>query len=107
MFFLKAKRAGLLGGAAMAALGLFGADGALAQEAVSTAQPGAAAAEDPRDVRIRALEHAVEDLSAEIQDLKTSQGAGLKDVRNQVSALPQVTFANGRPQLASADGNFK
>jgi phosphate-selective porin OprO/OprP len=108
MFFLKGSiRSGLLAGAAVGAMCLWCAGGAAAQETVPTQPAGSAAPEDPRDVKIRALEHAVEDLQAEVSDLKASQSAGIKEVRQAVAAQPQVTFAGGKPQIATADGSFK
>lgn len=98
-------RTPLLAGAAAGALALAGP--VCAEEATATAPPGTAAPEDPRDVKLRRLEQAVEALQEQIRDLKASQSAGFKDVRTQVSSLPQTTFANGRPQIATADGSFK
>src|SRR5438874_861970 len=96
-------RLGLMAGAA--ALALAGA--ATAQEAVPTQPAGSSAPEDPRDVKLRALEQAVASLQAQILDLKGAQSAGFKDVRAAAASQPQISFANGRPQLASADGAFK
>jgi phosphate-selective porin OprO/OprP len=98
-------RAVVLAGVSAGALSL--AAPVLAQEAVPTAPAGSAAPEDPRDVKIRALENAVADLQAQILDLKGAQSAGFKDVRAAAAAQPQVTFTNGRPQIASADRSFK
>ena len=104
VFLMTGVRRGLLAGVALIAVS---AGAAAAQETVQTQPAGSAAPEDPRDVKIRALEQAVETLASEVQDLKAGQSAGLKDVRAAVSNLPQVSFTGGRPQIASADGAFK
>jgi phosphate-selective porin OprO/OprP len=105
VFLNRSLRTLLIAGAATGAMSIPGVSSA--QETVSTAAPGTASAEDPRDVRLRALENALSDLQEQIRDLKASQSSGFKDVRTQVSNLPQTTFSNGRPQIASANGDFK
>ena len=106
---------GALRGRLLAATALAGAmtalaGGAMAQDAPVATAPAVAPA-DPREAKIEALEAQVQELAAEIQDLKASTSAGLKDVRTSqttaLAKLPKVTLANARPQIVSADGDFK
>ena len=61
----------------------------------------------PQSAPIEALQAQVEALAAQITDLKAATSAGLKDVRSAALTLPQVTFPNGRPTIATANGDFK
>lgn len=87
---------------AIAALGvswLALAGGALAQEAPQT--------DADRAARIQALEERLADLETQLNDLKESTAADSSDIRRVQTQAPQVTINNGRPTIASADGNFR
>ncbi len=75
-------------------------------EALAT-QVAALKAAAPQSAPIEALQAQVDSLAAQIADLKTATSAGLKDVRSAALTLPQVTFPNGRPTIATANGDFK
>ena len=62
---------------------------------------------DPRDQEIQELRDEVHALAAQVADLKAATSSGLKDVRASQAALPTVSLAAGRPQIATADGDFK
>jgi phosphate-selective porin OprO and OprP len=72
---------------------------------------GVAAAQAPaansREAQIQALEQRLNDLEAQLADLKESSAADSADVRRIQTEATQVTLANGRPAFASADGQFK
>jgi phosphate-selective porin OprO/OprP len=102
--------------------------GVLALAAASTAL--AASPEDARDARIARLEAAVaalqgladhdrvlaqqndqlkgevSQLQAQVADLKATTIVQLDDVRKTQASGPKVTFPNGRPTFATADGRF-
>jgi phosphate-selective porin OprO/OprP len=105
----KARLAPWLAVPAMAGLLAIAGQAWAADAAVPTAPTDPAV--DPRDAKIDALQREVEELAAEIQDLKASTSAEVKDVRDTqtkaLKALPQITLANGRPTITSADGNSK
>ena len=67
---------------------------------------GGAAAQDASDGRVRALEEQVQDLSAQVQDLKRSSSDQYTDIQNQQAQTVKLTITNGRPTIASADGDF-
>jgi phosphate-selective porin OprO and OprP len=74
---------------------------AFAQEApIATANSPALS---PQEARIQALEEQLRDLAAQIADLKSSTVSAVDDLRAQTSANA-VTLANGRPTVATADG---
>ena len=81
------------------------ATAAFAQEAVTTA-PGAPAAS--AEAKLDALEAEVAALRAQLNDLKASTVAEIKDVRDTVPPKPAANaiIANGKPGIASADGKF-
>jgi phosphate-selective porin OprO/OprP len=56
--------------------------------------------------RLRALEQSLADVDAQLGDLKRSQSDQYGDVNRQFTGLVQVKLDNGRPTLATADGNF-
>ncbi|HUO98628.1 MAG TPA: porin [Rhizomicrobium sp.] len=56
--------------------------------------------------RIKALEEQVQDLSNQVQDLKRSTSDQYTDIQNQQSQAVKVGIVNGRPTIASADGDF-
>lgn len=58
---------------------------------------------DPRDAVIRQLTERLDALEAQLADLKEATAADVADVRTIVQTVP-VTIANGRPQIASSDG---
>ncbi|MEI7933039.1 MAG: hypothetical protein WCI21_08300 [Alphaproteobacteria bacterium] len=66
-----------------------------------------AAQEDPRDAVIRQLTARLDALEAQVADLKQSTAADVADVRNIITIAPQSTLTNGRPTLATADGQLK
>src|SRR5437868_12986587 len=57
--------------------------------------------------RLDALEQHNADLEAQIADLKAQVAGGERQIRQEAAALPKVTIAAGRPQIASPDGAFK
>src|SRR5437763_634451 len=67
----------------------------------------AAAQEDPRDAIIRQLTARLDALEAQVADLKQGAAADVADVRRIQAAAPQVALANGRPTLATPDGQQK
>ncbi|MES1199729.1 MAG: porin [Pseudomonadota bacterium] len=77
----------------------------LALAGVASAQT--AQTEDARDARIHALEDQLNAIQAQLNDLKASTAADSADIRTIQSSAPAVTLANGRPTIATADGNFK
>ncbi len=100
------NRGRLLASVAAGGLLVFTAGAALAQDApVTTAHADAPV--DPREAKIEALESEVQLLADQIADLKASVSSGFTDVRKTAAAQPAVSFANGRPTLATADGAFK
>jgi len=67
------------------------------------AQSGGAAAQLQRpDIS----DSQVQQLQAEVEDLKRSQAAQYADVQSQRQSDVQTTFKNGRPTFKTADGNF-
>lgn len=80
-------RVSLLAGAALAMLG------------------GAAHAQEPDAERIARLEAALAEIQGQLADLKASSGAGIAQVRATQQATT-VSLANGRPTLATGDGQF-
>jgi phosphate-selective porin OprO/OprP len=88
---------------------------ALAVATPALAQPApvppaaTALAEDPREARIRELEARVEALAAQIADLRASMTPDVQRVPASAPAAPapQVTLNNGRPQIATADGQTR
>ena len=73
--------------------------------AIAFAWPGLAAADEATDARIKALEEQLELLQSQIADLKQSTANNIADVRKEATATT-VSLANGRPTIATADGNF-
>ncbi len=67
----------------------------------------AASSEEERARRIEALEARLAELEVQLEDLKASSSADVAEVRRVASEQPVVTVANGRPTIASADGNFR
>ncbi len=95
-------RAALLAGVATVAMG----GSAFAQdEAQSTAAAELPAGPETAEQRIARLEAALIDLQSQLADLKASTGAQVADVRKAQQATT-VTIANGRPTIASGDGQF-
>src|SRR5262245_42085368 len=97
--------------AALAALLSSVAPAALAQ-AVSTVREGAASGISQEQAlaltaRLDALEQQNNELRDQVADLKAQVGAGEQAIRKDVAAQPKVTLSNARPQIATADGNFK
>jgi len=90
--FFRGIAASLLTGAAVAAF--------------STAAVAGDASAASTDDRLKALEQELQDVNAELADLKRSQSDQYGDVNRQVGGLVQVKLDNGRPTFTSADGNF-
>lgn len=78
----------------------------LALASVAAAQQAAQPA-DERERRIQELEQRLADIEAQLNDLKASSAADVADVRRVASEAPVVTVANGRPAIASANGDFR
>ena len=57
--------------------------------------------------RLEALEQRNQQLEEQVLALKAGSSAGLQGVRDQLEAQPTVTLNNGRPQIATPDGQFK
>lgn len=87
----------------------FAAGGASAQDATVQTAPVERPAPplDPRDQEIAELREEVHELAAQVADLKSATSSGLKEVRASQSTLPQVSISNGRPTIATADGDNK
>ncbi len=77
---------------------------ALAGSAFAQQAPASA---DERDRRIHELEQRLADIEVQLEDLKASASADVAEVRRVAGEQPAVTLANGRPSIASADGNFR
>lgn len=72
------------------------AGAAAAQEAPQT--------QEQRARTIEALEQRLNELEAQLEDLKAATAADVAEVRRVASEAPVVTIDNGRPTIASADG---
>ena len=109
-------------------IGLFAGVGLAGLLSASVAAAGPAD-DEARDARIAKLEAAVAsleaapqneqpqqrnaelkgevgDLQAQVADLKSSTVEQLQDVRQTAAAAPLISFPNGRPTFATANGNF-
>ena len=75
----------------------------LALAGIASAQTTDAA----REARIEALEQALADIQAQLNDLKESSSADVAEVRRVASEQPVVAIANGRPTIASANNEFR
>ncbi len=73
---------------------------------VATPSLAAAPASTSTDDRLRALEDELENVNAQLADLKRSQSSQYDDANRQVASLVNVKLDNGRPTFASPDGNF-
>lgn len=72
---------------------------------------GAPAAQDPRDAKIEQLETELQDLAAQVADLKRGQAAQIQTIQtiqDKTPPAPSVitAFANGRPTFSTPDGRF-
>ena len=94
--------------AAVAFLLCSAAPAALAQQATASSQPVGISQEQLLALvgRLDALEKRNEELEAQILDLKAATAGSDHAIRDQASAQPTVSLANGRPTFASADGQF-
>ncbi|HEV2650021.1 MAG TPA: porin [Rhizomicrobium sp.] len=75
----------------------------------STALTGhafAAAQTDDTQARLRALEDELNNVNAQLADLKRSQSDQYSDVNRKLDAGVAVTIKNGRPTFATTDGEF-
>jgi phosphate-selective porin OprO and OprP len=77
---------------------------ALAGAAAAQASP---VSDEERARRIEALETRLSELEAQLEDLKASSSADVAEVRRVAGDQPVVTVANGRPTIATPDGNFR
>ena len=73
--------------------------------ALALAWPAMAAADEATDARIKALEEQLSLLQGQIADLKQSTSNTMAAVRKDATATT-VSLANGRPTIATADGQF-
>ena len=89
------------GGIGLAAILLAGA------ATSAMAQPAAAPVPDDRDAKINQLEAELQDLAAEVSDLKRSQAAQIQTIAElPPKPTTTVTIAGGKPTIASTDGKF-
>jgi phosphate-selective porin OprO/OprP len=65
-----------------------------------------AAAPPSADERLRALEEELENVHAQLADLKRSQSNQYGDVNRRFDSGVQIKLDNGRPTISSADGDF-
>src|SRR5215218_4180399 len=86
------RRLGWLAGTAVGLMAWTSAGSAFAQDAATAA-------------RIEALEAQINALQEQIGDLKVSTAANIQAVRDDQKATT-VNIANGRPTIASGDGQF-
>jgi phosphate-selective porin OprO/OprP len=83
------------------------AGGAFAQQGpISTALSAPAAASDPREAKLEALEAEVQVLAAQLADLKAQTVAEIGGVRSTAAKAPVSVITSGKPGIASADGKF-
>jgi phosphate-selective porin OprO/OprP len=84
------------------------APAALAQEAVSTAFRAPDGPADPRDAKLQALQIEVEQLAAQLAELKAQTVTQIQGVRESVPPKPTASLAikNGAPTFSSADGSY-
>lgn len=75
-------------------------------EAAVAALQGVAAQNQQLQQQNDELKDEVGQLQAQVADLKSTTVTQLDDVRQSAAQLPKVTFPNGRPTFASADGKF-
>jgi phosphate-selective porin OprO/OprP len=68
--------------------------------------PALAAAPSSTDDRLRALENELENVHAQLADLKRSQSHQYGDVNRRLDSGVQVRLDNGRPTISTADGDF-
>jgi phosphate-selective porin OprO/OprP len=73
--------------------------------AAAWAGAGSAFAQDDTAARIEALQAQIEALQVQVEDLKVSTAANIQAVR-QDQQVTTVSIANGRPTIASGDGQF-
>ncbi|HWD25746.1 MAG TPA: porin [Rhizomicrobium sp.] len=88
----------------LAALLLSGASTLAAAHAAASSSPSPPSA--ATDARLRSLEDELQDVNAQLADLKRSQSSQYDDVRKDLSGRPFFKFDNGRPTFSSADGDF-
>ncbi|MBV9418896.1 MAG: hypothetical protein JO348_03915, partial [Alphaproteobacteria bacterium] len=69
------------------------------------AQAAATSSSPSTEERLRALEEALDTVNAQLGDLKRSQSTQYDDVNTRINAVV-VKIDNGRPTIATADGNF-
>ncbi|MBV9904495.1 MAG: hypothetical protein JO346_07940, partial [Alphaproteobacteria bacterium] len=69
------------------------------------AQAAATSSSPSTEERLRALEESLDTVNAQLGDLKRSQSTQYDDVNTRINAVV-VKIDNGRPTIATADGNF-
>src|SRR5471030_170567 len=73
---------------------------------LSTSSTALAGTSGDTDGRLKALEQELDDVHAQLADLKRSQSDQYGDVNRQLTGLVQVKLDNGRPTFTTSDGNF-
>lgn len=71
-----------------------------------TGGANAAASGSSSQQQLDALQNQLYELQAQVADLKRSQSQQYADVQTQAASGVRVSLKNGRPTLATADGNF-
>ncbi len=77
----------------------------LAGVALAVVGGGTAHAQETQEERIARLEAAISELQSQLQDLKASTAAQTGEIRKTQGATT-VSIGNGRPTIASGDGQF-
>ena len=120
---MTAARTRLMAGVAVGAFAALASGAALAQERALSTAPSAQAAPpvDPREAKLEQLEAEVQALSGEVRELRSELTSSASTVsatqavaaktqaalaKDEASA-PKISFPDGRPTIASADGKFK
>jgi phosphate-selective porin OprO/OprP len=73
---------------------------------IGPASAAPASSNGASEVRLKALEDELQDVNAQLADLKRSQSAQFGDVNREFGELPTLTLKNGRPTFATPDGEF-
>lgn len=79
----------------------------LAAAAAAFAQQAPPATGEERVARIAALEARIAEIEAELEELKENADSRAADIQRVEAEAPQVTLSNGRPSIATADGQFR
>jgi phosphate-selective porin OprO/OprP len=73
---------------------------------LSATTHAATTSEDEKKAKLDALEQEIQDLSAQVDDLKRSQAAQVADQQNEKQNAVKLKIDNGRPTISSSDGKF-